>query len=200
MKATGFRHTRWPSAIRWKVPGQYTRRLLVGLAPLVPLAGSAAYVAHDMTWPIDPTPLLFSVGLLALGNAIFTGGLLQALPISQHDLIEQLPIGVVLTDRAGTVIDVNPAAERLLGVSEASVSRLTRGRTIDPESKEGELAILFVRLYRSLDSLLGGDEAASRSWIHAPNHHLGAIPADMVRTVTGLTHALEYLDAMRGKS
>lgn len=87
-----------------------------------------------------------------------------------------------------------------LGVSEASVSRLTRGRTIDPDTKEGELAILFVRLYRSLDSLLGGDEAAARSWMHARNLHLGATPADQIRTVTGLTHALEYLDAMRGKS
>jgi transcriptional regulator with XRE-family HTH domain len=87
-----------------------------------------------------------------------------------------------------------------LGVSEASVSRLTRGRTIDPEGKEGELAILFVRLYRSLDSLVGGDDAAARSWMHARNHHLDAVPADLIRTVTGLTHVLEYLDAMRGKS
>ncbi|MDJ0847089.1 MAG: histidine kinase N-terminal 7TM domain-containing protein [Myxococcota bacterium] len=115
------------SAARWKVPGQYTRRMFVGAAPLVPLAGNAAYVAAGMTWTMDPTPLLFSVALLALGNAIFTGGLLQALPISQHDLIEQLPIGVVLTDRAGTVIDVNPAAERLLGISEATAV----GRTLD---------------------------------------------------------------------
>ena len=87
-----------------------------------------------------------------------------------------------------------------LGVSEASVSRLTRGRTIDPTSKEGELAILFVRLYRSLDSLLGGDEAAARSWMHSRNLHLDATPADLIRTITGLTHVLEYLDAMRGKS
>ena len=87
-----------------------------------------------------------------------------------------------------------------LGVSEASVSRLTRGRTIDPAGKEGELAILFVRLYRSLDSLLGGDDAGARSWMHAHNLHLGAVPAEMIRTVTGLTHVIEYLDAMRGKS
>jgi len=87
-----------------------------------------------------------------------------------------------------------------LGVSEASISRLTRGRTIDPATKEGELAILFVRLYRSLDSLLGGDESAGRSWMHARNLHLDATPAELIRTITGLTHALEYLDAMRGKS
>ena len=115
------------SAARWKLPGRWTRRLAVGLAPLVPLAGNAAYVAGGMTWPMDPTPLLFSVALLALRTAIFTGGLLQALPISQHDLIEQLPLGVVLTDRAGVVLDVNPAAERRLGISEATAL----GRALD---------------------------------------------------------------------
>ncbi len=93
----------------------------------MPLAGNAAYIAHGMAWPVDPTPLLFIVALLALRSAIFTGGLFQALPVSQHDLIEQLPLGVVLTDRAGVVIDVNPAAERRLGLTEASAV----GRALD---------------------------------------------------------------------
>lgn len=115
------------SAARWKLPGRVAKRLTVGIAPLVPLAGNTAYVLSGMTWGIDPTPLLFSVALLALGNAIFTGGLFQILPISQHDLLEQLPIGVVLTDRAGVVVDVNPAAERHLGLSEASAV----GRALD---------------------------------------------------------------------
>ncbi|HYX65452.1 MAG TPA: antitoxin Xre-like helix-turn-helix domain-containing protein, partial [Burkholderiales bacterium] len=43
------------------------------------------------------------------------------------------------------------ALARILGVSEASVSRLVSGsRAIDPASKEGELALLLVRVYRSL--------------------------------------------------
>ena len=50
----------------------------------------------------------------------------------------------------------------MLGVSEASVSRLVTGaRTIDPESKEGELALILVRVYRSLDALVGADDAQS---------------------------------------
>jgi len=89
---------------------------------------------------------------------------------------------------------------RLLGVSEASLSRLAHGRrTVDPESKEGELALLFLRLYRSLDALVGGDEEKARAWMHAENAHLSAIPAQLVQDVTGLVHALDYLDAMRGK-
>jgi len=88
----------------------------------------------------------------------------------------------------------------MLGVSEATVSRLARGRQVDPGSKEGELAVLFVRLYRSLDSLVGGDTDKSRVWMHARNVHLGGTPSEMIRSVSGLIHVAEYLDALRGKS
>jgi len=133
------------SAIRWQIPGGWLRRLAVGIAPLVPMAGNLIYIANGMTWPVDPTPLLFSVALIALQSAIFRGGLLQALPISQHDLIEQLPIGLVLADRSGVVIDVNPAAERRLGISEASAV----GRALDailagsPEDVNAEVSPIF---------------------------------------------------------
>lgn len=86
----------------------------------------------------------------------------------------------------------------VLGVSEASLSRLDSGRAIQPQSKEGELALLFIRAYRSLDSILGGNEQSCRAWFHAHNHHLGGTPAELVQTVTGLVHVVEYLDAMRG--
>jgi DNA-directed RNA polymerase specialized sigma24 family protein len=87
-----------------------------------------------------------------------------------------------------------------LGISAASVSRLARGRLIDPRSKEGELATVFLRMFRSLDAFLGGDEARAAAWMHAHNHHLGARPSKLIRTVTGLVHVTEYLDAFRGKS
>ena len=79
------------------------------------------------------------------------------------------------------------------------MSRLQKGRGLDPESKEGELALLFVRMYRSLDALMGGDDDKSRSWLHAENEHLGGIPAKRIRTVEGLVDVVQYLDAMRGR-
>lgn len=101
------------------------------------------------------------------------------------------------------------AAERLgltnrhlaavIGSSEASVSRMQRGRGVEPASKEGELALLFVRLFRSLDALVGGDDAQARAWMHAMNEHVGGVPADRIRTVEGLVDVIQYLDAMRGR-
>ena len=86
----------------------------------------------------------------------------------------------------------------IIGTSEASVSRLQRGRGLDPATKEGELALLFIRVYRSLDGLVGGDDAKARAWMHAHNEHLGGVPAEQMRSVEGLIHVLAYLDAMRG--
>jgi len=90
---------------------------------------------------------------------------------------------------------------RVVGLSEASLSRCRTGRMqLHPGSKEGELALLFVRLFRSLDALVGGDEAKTREWLHAPNAHLGGVPAELIQRVEGLVDVLQYLDAMRGAS
>ncbi|MFP3942207.1 MAG: antitoxin Xre/MbcA/ParS toxin-binding domain-containing protein [Thermoanaerobaculia bacterium] len=87
----------------------------------------------------------------------------------------------------------------VLGVSASSVSRTSRGRrTIDPESKEGELALLFLRVYRSLDGLLGGDAEGCRRWLRAYNHHLAGVPAELLQSAQGLVRVAEYLDALRG--
>src|SRR5688500_8823178 len=85
----------------------------------------------------------------------------------------------------------------ILGISEASISRLKDGRQLDPASKEGELALLLLRLFRSLDALVGGDEERARAWLHAPNTHLAGSPAERIRRVEGLIDVVQYLDGMR---
>jgi len=104
--------------------------------------------------------------------------------------------------RAATALGVNgQTMARVVGVSAASWSRLTAGqRMVDPEGKEGELALLFLRLYRSLDALVGGDAEKARAWLRAPNAHLSAVPLECIQSVTGLVRVDEYLDAVRGKT
>jgi transcriptional regulator with XRE-family HTH domain len=87
----------------------------------------------------------------------------------------------------------------LLGVSEATLSRVAGGRPIDPASKEGEIALLFLRIFRSLDAVVGGNPDHARAWLHADNRHLGGVPAALIETVPGIVRVAEYLDAMRGK-
>ena len=100
---------------------------------------------------------------------------------------------------AGRIGIRNRQLAAIIGSSEASVSRLQHGRGLDPDTKEGELALLFLRLYRSLDALVGGDDAKARDWLHSENAHLAGIPAERIRTVEGLVDVVQYLDAMRGR-
>lgn len=92
----------------------------------------------------------------------------------------------------------NAVLARVLGVSEASVSRLASGtRTIDPASKEGELALLLVRVYRSLDALVGTDAAQRKAWMSGFNRALNGKPVDLIERADGLVAVVSYLDAMR---
>ena len=88
----------------------------------------------------------------------------------------------------------------VLGVSAATASRLVGGRySLTPaRRREWEFALLFVRLYRSLDAIVGSDRAA-QTWLRGDNHALGARPLDLMRTAEGLVRVLQYLDANRGR-
>lgn len=123
--------------------------------------------------------------------------------IREHRDAVKTDAGTVLakaTLRAATLLGVSDAElATTLGTSPASVSRIrSAGRAIDPSRKEGELAILFVRMYRSLDALFG-DNDSCRKWLHAENRHLSGVPAALIRTTEGLVNVIQYLDAMRGK-
>jgi transcriptional regulator with XRE-family HTH domain len=86
---------------------------------------------------------------------------------------------------------------RMLGVSPATVSRMQSGKYLEPGSKAFELAVLFVRLYRSLDAIVGGDDAVAAAWLQNHNTVLDGEPLALIQTVSGLGNAIAYLDARR---
>ena len=63
----------------------------------------------------------------------------------------------------------------ILGVSPSTLSRLDE-RPLDPARKEGELAVLFVRLFRSLDALLGGQHGEGAAVAARPEPPPGGRP------------------------
>lgn len=63
--------------------------------------------------------------------------------------------------------------------------------------KAFELAVLPIRLYRSLDAVAGGDLTVMRRWLRAPNTALGGIPPERLFTVTGLVDVIAHLDSRR---
>jgi len=86
----------------------------------------------------------------------------------------------------------------IIGLSESSVSRMKTGDfPLDRDPKAFELSLLFIRLYRSLDAIVGGDRDAAASWLKSYNTALETRPLEAVQSITGLVDVIAYLDSRR---
>ena len=86
----------------------------------------------------------------------------------------------------------------ILGLSPATVSRMAQGTySLKRHDKAFELAVLLVRLYRSLDAIVGGDGEVARQWLRSPNTALNNQPINLIRNIQGLVDVIQYLDARR---
>jgi transcriptional regulator with XRE-family HTH domain len=87
---------------------------------------------------------------------------------------------------------------RVVGISQATVSRMAAGeRQFEIGSKPAELAALLVRVYRSLDALVGNSESHRRLWMSTYNHAFNQSPREAIESVDGLTRVVRYLDGAR---
>jgi plasmid maintenance system antidote protein VapI len=103
--------------------------------------------------------------------------------------------------RAATALKISQSAlAEVLGISAPSVSRLVAGtyQLEEARRKEWEMALLFVRLFRSLDAIVGPGEKA-QTWLTGENLALNARPVDLIRSAQGLVNVVEYLDLYRGR-
>ncbi len=86
---------------------------------------------------------------------------------------------------------------QILGLSPPTVTRLYNGDyRLDERRKEWEFALLFLRAFRSLDSIVG-DETTARRWLNSENRDLNARPLELMRQTEGLVRVVHYLDASR---
>ena len=115
------------------------------------------------------------------------------------------PVGAAPSD-ARLAADACLQAAAELGLSKDELGEIVgRHRTslersgLEPSSKEGQLGLLFLRVARSLDALMGADIELMRHWLKQPNAHLaGQCPWQLLFSVEGLGRVAAYLDAMRG--
>ena len=88
----------------------------------------------------------------------------------------------------------------VVGLSESSMKNCSSGKSSITSGKNQELALGFIRVYRALYAIVGGDQAQMRHWMHTPNRHLkNKPPALLAQNYQGLAELNVYLDAMRGR-
>ena len=109
-------------------------------------------------------------------------------------------------DRALIKKALRAAAEQL-GITLPQLAAMVGGRreqlsrpAAQLADKQAELALLVIRVARSLAALVDGDDRQMKHWVHTPNHHLqDQTPLSLMQQVQGLVGVVAYLDAMRGK-
>ncbi|KPQ20682.1 MAG: helix-turn-helix protein, partial [Halomonas sp. HL-93] len=80
----------------------------------------------------------------------------------------------------------------VLGVHRTTITQLKKSLTLDPNSKQGELALLLIRLARALFTLTGGDQVWIQHFMRTPNRVTGGIPAEQVTRLEGLFAVLRF--------
>jgi hypothetical protein len=121
----------------------------------------------------------------------------QALPRSERSRV----LSTAVIEAARRLNLGSSDLNAIIGTSQPSASRLLNGKYFIPEnSKTWELSAHFIRLYRSVSSLVGGDDELARSWLKSANQAFdNRHPLDVVKRVDGLLHVCEYLDAHRAR-
>ncbi|MEW5987942.1 MAG: GAF domain-containing protein [Chloroflexota bacterium] len=100
-------------------PPLYRRQAAALLtAAFAPWLGNVLYLVGPNPFPyLDLSPFAFGVSGLVIGLGIFGFRLLDVVPVARSAVIENLKDGVVVLDTYRRVVDLNPTAQRMLGLT-----------------------------------------------------------------------------------
>ena len=113
------------------------------------------------TAAVNLTPVSLSLSTACFGVAVFRYRLLDLTPIASQVVVSEMDDGVVVVDAEGTIVDVNPAAEPVVGDRAAAIgasvsTRLPEYDRLEDDGDDGVLATRegrdgerFLRLSRS---------------------------------------------------
>lgn len=96
--------------------GYWFQQTLLILSPLLPWIANALYILRLSPIPqLDLSPLAFTVSAAILATDIFRFGLFNVTPVARSAVVDHLNIAVLVVDNRNQVVDINPAACKLVG-------------------------------------------------------------------------------------
>ena len=91
------------------------------VAVLAPWIGNALFLMELIPGPrLDPTPFAFTVSSLALAWALVSYRLFDLVPVARSAVVDNMSDGVLVLDSEDRIMDLNPAALRIIGLRPAS--------------------------------------------------------------------------------
>src|SRR5262249_54700761 len=99
-----------------RMTGVYRRQVvLILFGALAPWIVNAIYQAGFSPYPgVDLTATVFSLTGLAIVPGLLRYGILDLVPVARDAVVQGMHEAVLVVDRLGRIIDLNPSAQRLL--------------------------------------------------------------------------------------
>ena len=92
--------------------------LMIMSAMIVPWIVHIGFISNGGLLPnADPTPFIFSITAIIFAFALIRYRLLDIMPIARSVLIENMSEGIVVLDAHDRVVDINPVAAQVAGLS-----------------------------------------------------------------------------------
>jgi diguanylate cyclase (GGDEF)-like protein len=117
-----------------QLPSFYRRQtalLLIGT--VIPSIGDLLYDMKARPMPgLELGPLGLACTGIILAVAIFRFGLLDIIPVARDTLVETLHDGILVLDNQNRIVDINPAARKLLRTASEAALNLQFGETLSP--------------------------------------------------------------------
>jgi PAS domain S-box-containing protein len=104
---------RWPAAYRGQM-------IWILLATLTPFIANVITIFQLLPILIDLTPFAFTVTGIGMAYALFRHRLLDIAPLARDVVIDGMKDGMIVLDANRRIVDINPTAKKLLGISEDS--------------------------------------------------------------------------------
>jgi len=85
------------------------------LGAFVPWIANAVYIFGPFNSDLDPTPFAFTITGLMLAWSIYRYRLMEIVPVARAAIFESISDAVMVLDQRDRLVDINPAALRLIG-------------------------------------------------------------------------------------
>jgi diguanylate cyclase (GGDEF)-like protein/PAS domain S-box-containing protein len=116
--------------------GYRTPLILLIVAMAIPLISDVVYISgYSPSARINPTTMVMSISGLIIGFVLRRYHFLTVVPVARSIIFDTMNDGVVVLDRSGYVVDINPAAIAMCGCEGRVVGRLIR------DASPSELAV-----------------------------------------------------------
>jgi PAS domain S-box-containing protein len=145
-----------------RTKGLFRRQNIVLLiAVLIPWLGNVIYVSGSSPIPnLDITPFAFTISIVVFTWGIFSFRLVNLAPVARDFVVEKMPDGMILLDAHGSIVDINPAVQRALGIS---ASQAIGQRAKDVFTAWPSLVERYENMLEAQDEVVFG-EGESRIW------------------------------------